>query len=223
MRKLCAMAIGFAAAVGFGFAISSPAQAEPFETCPYNPNGGVQAWQQWYDGKLAEAAALDQEYRAKLPTLSGGERMAYAESVLAQAKRMEAERSNIPAACTPLQPVADAPYFNPAPLAPMPETPLIVDGVAPQQSGVDCTKLRQAYNDMGPVVNIGDAVARLNKIPGLSQVQGTSLALCGIDAVPNAIGNPNQQNQQRVFDGACGAVGQFTNGLIDLCGDTPVR
>ncbi|GFG48895.1 DUF732 domain-containing protein [Mycolicibacterium agri] len=94
---------------------------------------------------------------------------------------------------------------------------------APQgeTSAVDCTKLKAAYDSLGPVIDTGDAVARLNKLPGLSQVTGTSLALCAIDAVPAAINNPTRENQQRVADGTCGFISNFTSGLIDLCG-TPV-
>ena len=87
---------------------------------------------------------------------------------------------------------------------------------------VDCTQLRKAYDSLGPVIDTGDAVAKLNKLPGLSQVTGTSLGLCAIDAIPAAINNPTLENQQRVADGGCGFVSNFTSGLINLCGDTPV-
>lgn len=89
-------------------------------------------------------------------------------------------------------------------------------------SPVDCTQLRKAYDSLGPVIDTGDAVAKLNKLPGLSQVTGTSLGLCAIDAIPAAINNPTLENQQRVADGGCGFVSNFTSGLLNLCGDTPV-
>ena len=89
---------------------------------------------------------------------------------------------------------------------------------------VDCTKLRDAYDSIGPVINGADAAEKINRlrIPGVSQVTAVSLGLCGIDAIPAAINNPTPDNQQRVFDGGCGFVNQFTNGIIDVCGDTPV-
>jgi hypothetical protein len=129
------------------------------------------------------------------------------------------ERDHPPQSCFPLQTVSSAPYFDPEPLQPLPEDP------APSvESNVDCTKLRAAYDTLGPVTNTADAAAKLNhlKIPGLSQVTGTSLALCGLDAIPAAIQDPSLENQQRVFDGACGAVDNITNGIVDPCGDTPV-
>lgn len=89
-------------------------------------------------------------------------------------------------------------------------------------SGVDCTQLRDAYDSLGPVVDVGEAVGRINKLPGLSQVQAASLALCGIDAIPNAIANPTDANQQRVADAGCGTLNYLTNGLVNLCGDTSV-
>lgn len=112
-----------------------------------------------------------------------------------------------------IEPVA-RPDLNPEPSPPT--------QASEPSNGVDCTQLKGAYDSLGPVVDIGDAVAKLNKMPGLSQVQGTSLALCGIDAIPNAIGNPSLENQQRVADASCGALSYFTSGIIDLCGTTPV-
>jgi hypothetical protein len=121
-----------------------------------------------------------------------------------------------------MQLIAPLPDFNPGPLQPVPTPPLIVDSYTPPSSGVDCTKLRAAYDSLGPVASTADAVAKLNhiKIPGVSQVTGTSLALCALDAIPNAIGNPSPANQQRVFDGGCGAVDEVTGGIINPCGDT---
>jgi len=228
MKKLVVIASGVAAAIGFSVAICSPAQAEPFVPCPYDPDGGVQAWQQWYDKELAKASALDAEYRTKIQTLSGAERMAYAQSVLDQSKKLEDERSHPPLSCQPLSAAASAPYFKPDPLQPVPDKPLIADSLSGPPSDatspVDCTKLKGAYDSLGPVSNSADAAAKLNhmKIPGVSQVTGASLALCGLDAIPAAIANPTADNQQRVFDGACGAVDQFTGGIINPCGDTPV-
>lgn len=122
-----------------------------------------------------------------------------------------------PAAPTPID-------FDPGPLPQSPDRPLVVDSYTPPSSNVDCTKLRAAYDSLGPVTDATDAADKLNimKVPGLSWITGTSLALCGLDAVPYAIDHPSPGNQQRVFDGACGAVDTVTSGVINPCGDTPV-
>lgn len=130
----------------------------------------------------------------------------------------ERNMSNIILACQNIQSTPLAPVELPT----QPEPPALQpdDGRSP----VDCTKLRGAYDSLGPVLDAGDAAEKINhlKIPGLSQVTGTSLGLCMIDAIPAAIANPDQENQQRVADGFCGSVNEFTNGIINVCGDTPV-
>jgi hypothetical protein len=89
-------------------------------------------------------------------------------------------------------------------------------------SAVDCTKLNDAYQSIGPVVTVGDAVAKLKKIPGLSQVEGVSLIECGLDALPYAIDNPSPDNQQRVFDGFCNGVNSIINPTYaDPCANDP--
>lgn len=233
MKKLLSTVSAAAATVGFGVVIISPAQAEPFIPCPYDP-AVPGAQMQYFNQKTAEIVAMQNAVNTKvLGPLTGPERAAWAASPeglaeVARERQVVQDRDHPPLACFSLQPVAAAPELNPPPLQPVPGSPLIDDIQSGPDSEVaapvDCTKLRGAYDALGPVADSADAAAKLNhlKIPGISQVTGTSLALCGLDAIPAAIANPSQGNQQRVFDGACGAVDQFTGGIINPCGDTPV-
>lgn len=201
--------------IGFGVAtlgaawigLAPPAIADA--VCPYDMStpGGQAEFQQAIVASSQQVGQSQQSYGP-----NGNQAAAIADI------NNQRNMSNIILACqgvksTPLVPVE-------LPKEPEPPVQQPDDG----RSAVDCTKLRGAYDTLGPVINAGDAAEKINhlKIPGLSQVTGASLALCAIDAIPAAIGNPDQQNQLRVADGLCGSVNEFTSGLINLCGDTPV-
>lgn len=239
VKRLVAVVGGLAAAVGVSVAVSEPAQADP-AACPFDmhTDAGRQALQQSFDNYTAQVAAMQKEFNDQSPTareaaLTNGE----VDKALAKQKQLIDERQAQAFTCwdtlsappqSPMGPLL--PTLDPLPDAPLderlpqPTAPMIVDSLGDPQSAVDCTKLRSAYDSLGPVTSSADAVAKLNhlKIPGLSQVTGVSLGLCGLDAIPAAIENPTLGNQQRVYDGACGAVDNFTNGIINPCGDTPV-
>jgi hypothetical protein len=172
MIKLVATLSGAAAAIGFAVIVSPTAQADPFVPCPYDPT--VQGAQmQYFNQKTAELKAMQDDVNTRvLGPLSGPERDAWAASpagleALAQMRKIVDERDHPPQSCFPLQTVSSAPYFDPEPLQQLPEAPLIVDPAPSVESNVDCTKLRAAYDTLGPVTNTADAAAKLNhlKIP----------------------------------------------------------
>lgn len=204
LKHRATISVGTAALVAAWIGYSPSAGANP--ACPYDMNtqSGKDAFQQ---AIVASSQQVGQNQQSYGP--NGNQTAAIADI------NKQRNMSNIILACQGIESTPLAPIELPK----EPEPPVAANTPS---SGVDCTQLKGAYDSLGPVVDIGDAVAKLNKMPGLSQVQGTSLALCGIDAIPNAIGNPSLENQQRVADAGCGAVNYFTNGLIDLCGTTPV-
>lgn len=231
LKKLAVVAGGIAAAIGFSLSGTVPAKAEPYVPCPFDmtTEAGRQALKQSFDNYSAQVRAINN----KANNRPVEEREAFSKSpqgieMMARANQLIAERTQQSATCwdtLTLRAPAPVDDFNPAPLDPLPDRPMIVDSYAPPTSNVDCTKLRAAYDALGPVTDATDAAAKLNhmKIPGLSLITGISLAQCGLDAIPAAIDNPSLDNQQRVFDGACGAVDNVTNGIINPCGDTPVN
>jgi hypothetical protein len=157
-------------------------------------------------------------------TTQFGACMAYAGEYLGQAKVTLDGHPTQPNRYAPVQLVDPSlARQDSTPLQPVQGPPVMGNDVIPPSSAVDCTKLRAAYDSLGPVTDTADAVAKLKKlkIPGISQVEGVSLALCGLDAIPAAINNPSPDNQQRVFDSGCGAIDEFTSGVINPCGDTP--
>lgn len=231
MRRLAAVVCAGATAIGFSLPIASPVQGEPFTPCPYDP-AVLGAQMQYFNQKTAELVALQNDVNTRiLGPMDGAQRDAWAASpagqaVVAQGQQIIAERDNPSPACFPLPTVSTMDAPNLGPLEPIPDRPMIVDSLPGpnDESNVDCTQLRAAYEALGPVTDAADAAAKLSgeKIPGLNLVTGGSLAFCGLDAIPAAIANPSQRNQLRVFDGACGAVNQISMGLLDTCGDTTV-
>jgi hypothetical protein len=210
MKKLVAAVGGAAAAVAVSCVAYSPAAAADTADCPTMSQDffGTQFTLQAH-ANAGWTGAQTNAWRSKCGYLYG--LWETAESKQLQARQAE----ELPTA-------APAPQLDPQPLQPVRGAPLIGDSVQQPSSPVDCTKLRAAYNSLGPVTSTADAVNKLNqlKIPGISQVEAASLALCSIDAIPAAIADPNQGNQQRVFDGGCGAVDEATSGIINPCGDT---
>ncbi|WP_131816167.1 hypothetical protein [Mycolicibacterium porcinum] len=231
MKRLIATVSSIAAALGLGVVVSSPVQAEPYG-CPFDmtTDAGKQALDQSSANFTAQIRAINNAANDR-PV---DQREAFSKSpegiaMMAQANQLVKDRDDQRKLCfDSLALQAPAPIdFNPGPLEqPIGQgVPQIDDTNMPESSSnVDCTKLRAAYDTLGPVTDNADAAAKLNhlKIPGLSLITGTSLALCGLDAVPHAIDNPSPDNQQRVFDGACGAIDNISNGIINPCGDTPV-
>lgn len=225
-RPVAVIVGGFASILVASYIVYAPAAGAAPE-CPFFSH---EAYAAAVRKNVDEVRARDL-YGKNLDTVSPEDRAAM--------ERIDRESREWTAACYPpggttIAPrlgLPDAvPAFDPEPLEPGPKPPLIVDSIdnsatapGPATSPVDCTKLREAYSALGPVVTVGDAVAKLNKVPGFSQVQGASLLLCGLDAVPAALGNPSPENQQRIYEGLCGGIAYFTNGIFDGCGDTPVR
>jgi hypothetical protein len=207
VKKLVAILGGVAAAIGFSAAFCPAASADP--GCPFDMSTqqGQAAFQQ---AIVASSQQIGQSQQSYGP--NGNQAAAIGDI------NNQRNMSNIILACQNIQSTPLAPVQLPKEPEPPVQQP--DDGRSP----VDCTKLRGAYDSLGPVLDAGDAAEKINhlKIPGLSQVTGASLALCTIDAVPAAIANPDPENQRRVADGFCGSVNQFTNGIIDVCGDTPV-
>jgi hypothetical protein len=213
VKRLLATVGGAAAAVAVSCVAHGPAAVADTADCPIMSQDffGTQFTLQQH-ANAGWTAAQTNAWRSKCGYLPG--LWETAESKQLQARQAQA-----------LPTAAPAPQLDPQPLEPVRGAPRIDDtGPLQQHSPVDCTKLRAAYDSLGPVTSTADAVGKINhlKIPGLSQVEAVSLAECSIDAVPAAIADPSRGNQQRVFDGGCGAVNEATNGIINPCGDTPV-
>ncbi len=230
MKKLSTLISSAVCVVGFSVLGCPQAVSDTFGPCPYDPSDPA-SQTQYFNQKTAELVALQNDVNTRiLGGMSSAEKDAWAASpagaaALAQMQKIVYDRDHPPDNCVPLQSVSALPSFNPGPLA-VPDKPLIVDSLpdADAEAPVDCTQLRRAYDSLGPVLDTADAAAKLNhlRVPGLSQVTGLHLAMCGLDAIPAALESPSSLNQQRVFDGACGGIEQVTNGLINICGDTPV-
>lgn len=107
-----------------------------------------------------------------------------ARATIARANQLVKDRDNQRSVCfnSIINAPAPMPAFNPGPLQPVQGAPQINDTGTLQQSssGVDCTKLRAAYDSLGPVASTADAIGKLDKLklPGISQ-EGTSLAFAG--------------------------------------------
>lgn len=196
MKKLVATVSGVAAAIGFGVAICSPAQAEPFVPCPYDPTvPGAQM--QYFNQKTAQLVAMQHDVNTRiLGPLSNPERDAWAASPaglaeIARENQVVNERDHPPQSCTPLQPVSGAPYFDPGgPLQPVQGPPVMGNDIQPTDHS--CADLNTAWEKAGKLPDGADLLLAIKKLPGFGDVKAGELIGCGIGQT--IAGSPSDSN-----------------------------
>ena len=207
LKKLVATVCGVAAAVSFGVALCPPAQAAPFVPCPYDASAGPQAQKQYFDSKTAQLVAMQNDVNTRvLGPLSNDQRDAWAKSpaglaALAQMRKIEDERDNLPPSCSPSQPVSSASHSNPAPAQPAPAANPACPYDMNTQSGRDAfqqaivassQKVGSDERAYGPSGNPGLATNDVNNERSTSNM---ILACQGINAPPQPTGPQPDSNR----------------------------